>query len=190
MKDLTEETLRSDCLVNGKLLKVFRDEVRRPDGGETYREWIKHPGAAAVVAQLPDRRTLLVRQFRYPSRREFLELPAGKLDSPDEDPCEVARRELEEETGWIARELTLIGKSYPCIGYSDEVIYFYLGRDLTEGEQNLGDSEFLEVINVNLDDAIAMARRGEIQDMKTAVGLLYAAEYLLAPNEDEFKKDR
>jgi ADP-ribose pyrophosphatase len=174
LMDLTEETISSDLLVRGNMLEVYSDTVRRPDGGKAGREWVKHPGASAVIAFIDDSDILLVRQFRYPPRREFLELPAGKLDSPADDPADVAARELEEETGFRAGQLGFLASSYPCIGYSNEVIHFFVGRDLEEGLQNLEEEEFVEVLRVPFLEAVAMARRGELMDMKTALGILMA----------------
>ncbi|GIV59931.1 NUDIX hydrolase [Rhodocaloribacter litoris] len=178
MTDLQEKPLSSTPVYDGVLLKVRRDEVRLPDGGTSVREWIDHPGAAAVVPLFPDGTTLLVRQFRYPPRRTFLEVPAGKLDVAGEDPATVARRELEEETGYRAGRLTALGALYPCIGYSNEVIHFFLAEDLTAGERDLSDGEFLEPVPVLLAEAVAQARRGELHDMKTVAALLLAEAHL------------
>lgn len=178
MATLKEETLRSEQVFDGKLLKVFRDEARVPDGNTSVREWINHPGASAVVPVFEDGSTLLVRQFRYPPKRLFLEVPAGKLDKEGEDPVEVAARELAEETGWRAERFSHLGSLYPCIGYSNEIIHFYVAEGLTEGETNLSDGEFVEVERLPLQEAIAMAKRGELLDMKTVVALLMAANHL------------
>lgn len=172
--DLTEETISSDLLVRGNMLEVYSDTVRRPDGGEAGREWVKHPGASAVIAFIDDQDILLVRQFRYPPRREFLELPAGKLDSPEDDPEYVAARELEEETGFRAGRLDFLASSYPCIGYSNEVIHFYVGYELEEGRQDLEEEEFVEVVRIPFSEAVSMAQRGDLMDMKTALGILMA----------------
>lgn len=178
MNDLTETPLSSEHLVDGALLQVYRDRVTVPDGETSVREWIDHPGASAIVPLFDDGTTRLVRQFRYPPRRTFLEVPAGKLDVPGEDPEDVARRELEEETGWTADTFVPLGSTYPCIGYSNEVIHFFLATGLTEGEQDLADGEFVEVVSMPLADAVAKARSGEIGDMKTVTALLYADAYL------------
>ncbi|MEX0822190.1 MAG: NUDIX hydrolase [Rhodothermales bacterium] len=178
MTDLTESHLDSEQLVDGKLLKVYRDRVRLPDGKESVREWIDHPGAAAVVPLFDDGSTLLIRQYRYPSRRTFLEVPAGKIDIAGQDPEAVAGRELEEETGWKANSLTRLGVLYPCIGYSNEIIHFYLGENLEKGEQQLGDGEFVELVPVGFDEALERVASGEIVDMKT-VAALYLARDLL-----------
>lgn len=174
MVDLTESQLSSSQLVDGVLLKVHRDEVRLPDGETSVREWIDHPGASAVVPIFEDGTTVLIRQFRYPPRQTFLEVPAGKLDRPDEDPEAVAARELEEETGWRAGQFQHLASTCPCIGYSNEVIHFYLARDLQSGRQDLSDGEFVETVRMELDEAIAKARSGELKDMKTVTALLYA----------------
>jgi ADP-ribose pyrophosphatase len=183
MPDLTETPIQSDHLVDGALLQVYRDEVELPDGKTSVREWIDHPGAAAIVPIFDDGSTLLVRQFRYPARRTFLEVPAGKIDA-EEPPEDVARRELEEETGWRAGHFEHVGASYPCIGYSNEVIHFFVARELTRGEQNLGAGEFMEVIQLPFDEAVAQARRGELLDMKTVTALTYAAARIEEVAED------
>lgn len=174
MPDLIETTVRSEQLVDGKLLKVFRDDVRLPDGTASVREWIDHPGAAAVVPLFADGTTRLVRQYRYALRRVVLEVPAGKADYPGENPEAVAARELEEETGWRAGRLVSLGASYPCIGYSNEVIHLFLAQDLTRGEAIEVAGEFLEVIAMDFDEAVARARRGDLLDMKTVAALLLA----------------
>lgn len=177
MKDLNEERLESEQLVDGKLLKVYRDRVRTR-AGESVREWIDHPGASAVVPYFEDGSTILVQQFRYPPRRMFLEVPAGKLDIKGESPEEVACRELEEETGQTCRKLVHLGSFYPCIGYSNEIIHLYLAENLAEGTQRLSDGEFLELHRLPFAEAVAMARRGEIHDMKSALALFYAEAHL------------
>lgn len=173
MSELTEERLDSEQLVDGKLLKVYRDRVRA-QGGESIREWIDHPGASAVVPYFEDGTTILVRQFRYPPRRVFLEVPAGKLDKKGEHPEEVARRELEEETGWVPGKLAHLGSFYPGIGYSNEIIHFYFAEALTEGVQNFCEGEYMELERLPFADAVSLVHRGEILDMKTIVALLLA----------------
>lgn len=177
MSDLTETSLSSEELVNGVLLHAFRDDVSLPNGDTSVREWIDHPGASAIVPIFEDGRTLLVRQFRFPPRRTFLEVPAGKLDQPDEDPAAVAERELEEETGWKAERFERIGAAYPCIGYSNEQIHVFAAYQLHRGKQDLADGEFVEVVSMDFDEAVAKARRGELKDMKTVTALVYAAAH-------------
>jgi ADP-ribose pyrophosphatase len=176
-RDLSEEEISSEKLVDGVLLKAHRDEVRTPDGETSVREWIDHPGASAIVPLFDDGRTVLIRQFRYPPRRMFLEVPAGKIDVPGEDPEDVARRELEEETGWRANAFVHLASTYPCIGYSNEIIHFYLATGLSLGEQDLSEGEFVDVVEMPFEDAVEMARSGELRDMKTVTALLYADAY-------------
>lgn len=183
MKDLNETRLTSDQLVDGKLLKVYRDRVRLPDGEEGEREWIDHPGASAVVPIFTDGNTLMVRQFRYPPGRVFLEVPAGKLDKEGENPEDVAVRELEEETGWTAERLVKLGALYPCIGYSNEIIHLFLAEGLRRGERNLSEGEFMEVVTLPFDEAVSQARTGELLDMKSAIALIYAHDYLYRRGE-------
>ena len=172
--DLTERTVSSEPVYDGVLLHVRRDEVRLPDGETSVREWIEHPGASAVVPVDGEGRVVLVRQFRYPPRREFLEVPAGKFDWDGEPPLGVAQRELREETGLTAAAWTALGRTFPAIGYSSEVIHLFLAEDLTDGEAGSDDDEFLEVVRLPFDEAVRRAEDGEILDAKTAVALLMA----------------
>ena len=165
-------------LVDGVLLKAYRDVVELPDGGESVREWIDHPGASVVVPLFKDGSTVLVRQFRYATGKEFLEVPAGKLDKPGEEPAEVARRELEEETGIVAEDLTFIADTYPCIGYSNEVIHVFLAEGLRESSMETENDEFLQPVRLPFADAVEMARLGQIEDAKSAVALLLVAAFL------------
>lgn len=171
MADLTETSLSSEELLNGKLLHVYRDEVRLPDGRSATREWIDHPGAVAIVPIFEDGSTVLVRQFRFPTGRSFLEVPAGKFDSDNESPEDVGRRELKEETGIRADTLTHVGAFYPCIGYSNEMIHVCIARGLTQGDMELTDDEFIEPVRLPFTEAVARARNGTLSDMKTITAL-------------------
>lgn len=175
---LIEEEIESETVFDGALLHVLRDRVRLPDGEEATREWIDHPGAAAVLPILPNGNVLMVRQYRYASRRLFIELPAGKFDEKGEAPDAVAARELEEETGWKPGRLHPVGKAYACIGYSNELIHFYVADELAKGARNLEDEEFLDVLELPLDDVFRMVEEGEIDDMKTVAGLYFAHAFL------------
>jgi ADP-ribose pyrophosphatase len=171
-KALEEARIDGEVVYRGRLLEVHRDRVRLPDGAESVREWIRHPGAVAIVALFEDGRVLLERQFRYPLRRAFVEIPAGKLE-PGEDPLETGKRELQEETGYVARDWKRLGVIHNAIGYSDEAIEIWLARGLEKREQNLAEGEFLEVFALPLAEAQAMARDGRITDVKTITGLLW-----------------
>lgn len=172
--DLTETSLSSEPVFDGALLHVRRDTVRLPDGETSQREWIEHPGAAAVVPVDDRGRVVLVRQFRFAPRREFWEVPAGKLDPTGETPLELAQRELAEEVGLAADRWTPLGTTYPAIGYSDEAIHLFLAEGLTDAQRESDDDEFVEPFRVPLAEAVAMARRGEIEDAKSCVALLLA----------------
>jgi len=134
-------------------LEVRKDRVLLPNGHESLREYIVHPGAVVVLAFLDNGNLLFERQFRYPLRRVFLELPAGKID-PGESIIDTAQRELLEETGYTAREWEYLGVMHPCIGYSDERIEIFAARGLVlAGEKQLDHNEFLDVIEVSPEDA-------------------------------------
>jgi len=172
-KALEEKRLGGEVVFSGRLLKVHRDRVRLPDGSEGAREYIRHPGAVAIVALFEDGRVLLERQFRYPLARTFIEIPAGKLE-PGEDHLATGKRELLEETGYVAAEWRKLGLIHNAIGYSDEVIEIWLARGLELRAQQLAEGEFLELFSVPLAEAQAMARDGRITDVKTITGLLWA----------------
>jgi ADP-ribose pyrophosphatase len=177
LKDLTEHFVAEDLVFDGKLLKVHRDTVRLPDGSQGEREYIRHPGAVAVVALFDDGKVLLERQFRYPHRREFIEIPAGKLE-PGEPHLDTAKRELLEETGYVAAEWTRLGVIHTAIGYTDEAIEIFLVKKLTQKSAKLDVGEFLEVLKLPLEEAIAMIRDGRITDSKTVIGLLWLKTFL------------
>lgn len=170
---LAEHTLDSEQVFRGVLLDVRRDRVRLPDGGEAVREYVLHPGAVVVVALRDDGQLVFERQYRYPLRRSFLELPAGKID-PGEDILACARRELREETGFEAAEWLHLGVFHPCIGYSDERIEVFLARNLTDVGNDLDDEEFLEVLSLSVTDAEQAVLRGDITDAKTISALFMA----------------
>jgi ADP-ribose pyrophosphatase len=172
-KDFTEQFISGEKVYAGGFLQVHRDIVRLPDGSQTAREYIRHPGAVGIVALPGDGNVLLVRQHRYPHRRDFIEIPAGKLE-PDEPALETGKRELLEETGYVAAKWTKLGVIHNAIAYTDEAIELWLATDLTLREQALDEGEFLELMTVPLAEALAMTRDGRITDVKTIVGLGWA----------------
>ena len=188
MLDLTEKKVSSEQLLDGELLKVYRDEVELPNDATSVREWIDHPGASAVVPLYEDSTTLLLRQFRYAAGKTFLEVPAGKLSHKEEDPEAVAARELEEETGWKARRFTRLASLQPAIGYSNEVIHFFLAEQLVQGEQDLEDGEFVETVTMGFDKAVAKAKEGKILDMKSFTALMLTDHYLRQREEEVHRK--
>lgn len=171
--DFSETQLDSTPVFDGVLLHVLQDTVRLPNGAQSTREYIRHPGAAMIIAR-PDPDTIVLeRQFRYPLARHFIELPAGKID-PGEDPLATAQRELREECGYAAREWRHLTTLHPCIAYSDERIELYLAEGLTHVGDALDEDEFLEVMTVPLARAIAWVRDGTITEAKAVTGLLWA----------------
>ncbi len=178
MKDLTEHFISGERVYDGVLLKVQRDVVRLPDGSQGTREYIRHPGAVAIVPVFDDGRVLLERQFRYPHRRVFIELPAGKLE-PGEPHLDTAKRELLEETGYGAAEWTRLGVIHTAIAYTDEAIELFLAKKLkNEGKPRLDAGEFVETIALSFDAAIEMVRDGRITDAKSVAGLLWMKVFL------------
>ena len=174
--ELTEHFVAGERVYDGGLLKVHRDTVRLPDGTQAYREYIRHPGAVAVVALFDDGTVLLERQFRYPNAREFIEIPAGKLE-PGEPRLDTAQRELLEETGYVAAEWTRLCVIHTAIGYTDEAIEIFLARKLAQKERKLDAGEFLEVFKLPFQEAIAMIREGRITDVKSIVALLWVDKW-------------
>ena len=169
---LEETQLSSEAKYDGTLLHIRRDTVRLPDGKTATREYNIHNGAVCIIPLLENGEVLLERQYRYPLREVITEIPAGKLDAPDEDPLEAAQRELREETGITARELIPLGPFYPAAAYSDEVIWMYLARGLTFGEQQLDDDEFLNLQAVPLEELARDVLAGRIPDAKTQAAIL------------------
>jgi ADP-ribose pyrophosphatase len=174
---LREAGVASEEVFAGKLLRVRRDTVRLPDGKEATREFVTHPGAVVMIAELPNGKLLFERQFRYPLDRVFLELPAGKIH-PGEDTLLTAQRELQEETGYVAERWHCLGVIHPCIGYSDERIEIFFARGLTHVGHALDDGEFLEVHELGLAEAIEAVRDGRLTDGKSVAGLLWAERVL------------
>lgn len=171
--DLTEVRVRGEWVYRGRLLQVRRDVVRLPGGAQAEREYIEHPGAVMVVP-LRDNGTLVMeRQYRYPVRREMIELPAGKID-PGEAPLESAKRELLEETGYRAEEWRHVATTHSVVGYSDERIEIFIARGLTQHGASLDDGENVEVFELALPTALDWVRDGRITDAKTMIGLFWA----------------
>ena len=174
--DLTEHTLSSERLLDGKMISVQLDRVRLPDDSESYREYVLHPGAVIVAAFIDDETLIFEHQYRYPVRRHFIELPAGKID-PQEPHADTARRELLEETGYTAREWRHVATLHPGIGYSNEAIELYIARGLSHVGHERDEGEFMEVFTMRLDEAVEKVGTGEITDTKTAFSLLWLDKF-------------
>lgn len=175
--DLTETRIDGALMYDGGFIQVHKDSVRLPDGSTSTREYIKHPGAVAILALLDNGNLVMERQYRYPPQREFIELPAGKIDH-GEDILVTAQRELLEETGYVAREWTHLTTAWPCIGYADERMEYFLARGLTLQERKLDEGEFLEVFELPLQDAMDWIRQGKINESKTILGLFWLEKHL------------
>ena len=171
---IEEKTLSSKIVFDGKVIHLHLDDILLPDGKVGFREYCTHNGAVCVIPITSNGEVICVRQYRYAIRQPLLEIPAGKLDSPDENPCDAVRRELREETGAISGKLTYLGLYYGSPALINEKIYMYLAEDLSFGECELDDDEFLEVIKIPLDDMVDMVLRGEIEDGKTQSAVLRA----------------
>lgn len=182
-QDMREIPFSSETIYDGKILHVERWQVTCPNGRPALREVVVHKGAAAVVPVYEDGTTLLVRQHRVAVDRITYEIPAGKLDSAGEDPLDCAVRELREETGLTAGRMTLLTSYLPTPAYCTEKIGIFLAQDLTQGETCPDEDEFLGLVRMPLDEAIAMVMRGDIRDGKTICGLLMAREVIRAQKE-------
>ncbi|MGH2731408.1 MAG: NUDIX domain-containing protein, partial [Actinomycetota bacterium] len=170
------EILDSRLSFEGRLLRVFVDRIRLPGGEEAVRETVRHPGAAGVVALDEDRRLLLVSQNRHAVREDLLEIPAGKLDRPGEDPRECAHRELEEETGYRCSNLEPLISFLASPGFTDERIHHFLATDLARvgPPPDSDEGEPLGAELLGLDDALEAIWDGRIVDSKTIIGILLA----------------
>jgi ADP-ribose pyrophosphatase len=173
MSNLTEKFLESKVVFDGKLLKVYCDTVELPNGKEATREFIKHPGAVAVVPVTPEGNIVLVRQYRYPTGKALLEVPAGKLD-PGEQPDECALRELAEETGYVAQNIRKLSSIYTTPAFTDEIIHIYIADNLTVGTSCPDDDEFLAVEVYTKEEIRAMLKNGTINDAKSMIALMLA----------------
>lgn len=171
-KALSEITVSSREAYSGSFLHVYHDEVTLPDGNPASREYIRHVGAVCIVALDEDGRIAMERQYRYPVGETVYEIPAGKLDSKQEDIYLAARRELREETGISAESMDYLGPFYPTCAYSDEVIHIFLARGLEYGERRTDEDEFLSVEMVPLDTVKSMILSGALPDGKTQAAVL------------------
>ncbi len=169
---LTEKQLEKNYIYKGRIINLRNDTALLPDGKTAKREIVEHNGGVCVAALTDNDELIFVKQFRYPYMEEILELPAGKRDSKDEDPLACGIRELREETGAIADRLIPLGELYPTPGYCEEIIWLYLAKNLTYGEQDTDEDEFLEVYKIPLQKAVEMVMSGEIKDAKTQVLVL------------------
>lgn len=174
---LIETTISSEILAQGNMLTVRYDQARLPNGQVSGREYVMHPGAVVVVALTDSGDVVLERQFRYPLKQVFIELPAGKID-PGEPVLTTGQRELLEETGYSAREWVKLGVQHPCIGYSNEVIHIYLALGLQAGNHQRDIDEAMDVFCWPFEQVMQAIEQGEVTDSKTLAAMLLAERYL------------
>ncbi|MFD1065308.1 NUDIX hydrolase [Oceanobacillus locisalsi] len=174
MDRFEEKTVTSKKIFEGNIIDVQLDEVMLSNGETAQRELVNHPGAVAVLPITPDNKIVLVEQYRKPLERTLIEIPAGKLEK-NENPLTAAVRELEEETGYTTTNLSQVTSFYTSPGFANELVYIYVTNDLIRMENPPAgdDDEFVEVMEVTLDEAKDLVEEGRIQDAKTNYAILY-----------------
>jgi ADP-ribose pyrophosphatase len=174
MSTLEEKTLKTEHIYSGRIIQVQVDEVELPNGKTSTRELVKHPGAVAVIAITDDNKLVMVEQYRKPLEKVIVEIPAGKLEK-DEEPALCARRELEEETGYECESLELVSSFYTSPGFADEIIHVYVAKGLKQKENAAGldEDEFVNVLEITLDEALEFIKEKRIFDAKTIFGVQY-----------------
>ena len=175
---LREERMASRLIFNGRVVHLYVDRVRLPDGKEAEREYMRHIGAVCVLPLDRDGVVHCVRQYRYPHAEVLLEIPAGKLDSKTEDRASAALRELREETGFRCGKLTFLGNIYTSPAILDEVIGLYLAEDLVPGDTHPDEDEFLTPVGIPLEQLVDDVMAGRIPDAKTQLAVMRVAELL------------
>ncbi|RKQ18007.1 NUDIX domain-containing protein [Ureibacillus endophyticus] len=174
MKKFEEKTISSNQIFNGKVISLKVDDVLLPNGNQSKREIVNHPGAVAVIAITDEGKLILVEQYRKALERSIIEIPAGKLE-PGEAPEVTARRELEEETGYGCHKLSCLQTFATSPGFADEVIHLFVAEQLFEIEEKaeLDEDEFVELMQVSVEEAEEMVKDGRIYDAKTAFAVLW-----------------
>lgn len=168
---LQEKTVGTEPIFDGKIIKVQRDRAELENGAVVTRELVIHPGGVCIVPVNENGEVYLVKQFRYPFQEVLTEVPAGKLEF-GENHRDAGLRELKEETGAECENFEYLGVMYPSVAYLTEKIHMYLARGLSFGKAHLDEGEFLDVMQIPLDEAVEMVMRGEIPDAKTQIALL------------------
>ena len=169
---MKEKLINKNKVYAGKAVDFYCDDVELPNGQPAKREYIGHPGAAAVLPFLDKNNIILVKQYRYPIDKITYELPAGKMDK-GETPEVCIARELEEETGYKAKRIEKMISFYPSTAFSDEILHIFAAFGLEKGQTNPDEDEFIAGVTVNFKEAVDMVKRGEIMDSKTVIALLY-----------------
>lgn len=169
---LSYELIESNLVYDGKIMEVYSDKVKMPNGQVASREYVVRGGGASAIVPIDEQGNIIfVKQYRHPIRNFTIEIPAGMLEK-EEDPYECAVRELEEEIGFKSDDVKLITKMYSAVGICSEIIYIYLAKNLQPGHQHFDPDEFIEVEKHSVEEAVKMIFHGEITDSKTMVGVL------------------
>ncbi|MCX7820634.1 MAG: NUDIX hydrolase [Brevinematales bacterium] len=169
---IPEKTLSSEIIYKGKAFSLYSDIVLLPDGRNAKKDIVNYPEAVAILAFQGDK-IILERQYRYSVKNFLYEIPAGKIDNPEENPIDAAKRELLEETGFVSDKLTYLFSYFPAVGYSTEKIHLFKAENLKLEKQHLDEDEFIEVLFFKIEDVVDMIKNGEIMDAKTILGVLY-----------------
>ncbi len=172
-----ERVLHTETIYEGRVVNLYLETVRLPNGAEAVREVIRHGGAVAIVPLHEDGQITLVRQFRLPAGTALLEIPAGTLE-PGEDPHDCAVRELQEEVGLFPGQLTRIGGIFLAPGYSSEYIHLFVATDLRPSTLQGDDDEFLQIVKIPFDELLEQIDRGEVEDAKTITAALRVARLI------------
>ena len=175
--NLEEKTLESQKIFKGKIIDIDLDKIELPNGKSATREVVNHPGGVCIAALTDENELLFVRQYRYPYHKVILELPAGKLEKGS-NPLENGKRELREETGAIGKDYISLGELYPSPGYCAEIIHLYFCKVESFGDVDPDDDEFLDIVKIDINDAVNMVLENKICDAKTQVAVLKVAKYL------------
>lgn len=175
MSNLAEKTLKTEPIFSGRVISLQVDEVELPNGKTSTREIVKHPGAVAILPITDDNKIVMVEQYRKPMDRVLIEIPAGKLEK-GEEPAHTAVRELEEETGYECESLEWLISFYTSPGFADEIVHVYVAKGLSKKKDaaSLDEDEFVNVIEVTLEEALELVKEQKVYDAKTA----YAIQYL------------
>ncbi len=172
-----EKTITTEKRFEGRIFDVRVESVELPDGKIGYRELVDHPGGVGIVAITDDNKIILVKQYRKAVEKELVEIPAGKLER-NEDPLECGKRELEEETGYTAKEFISLGYLYPSPGFANEVTHLYLAWGLEKGDVNPDEDEYLDVFECSIEKIYDKIMKNQICDAKTVIGFFKAIEYI------------
>ena len=173
-----EKCLNSKLVHQSRVFKVYEDDVVLPDGRKSRRGWIAHGASVAIVPINSQDEIILIKQYRYPTQKFLLEIPAGNIDKGSRSPAASAQRELAEEIGFQAKKLTKIFEGYSLPGYCQEYMHYFLAQDLYPKKLTADDDEFIELKPVSFTKALTLIKNKKIIDSKTALGIYLAKEYL------------